>query len=137
MEWTFEREKIAEAAGLVLRAAAGRKVIAFYGDMGAGKTTLIGEMCRQLGSADVVSSPTFALINQYVTDQGLPVFHIDLYRLSGVEEALAAGVGDCLDSGHLCLVEWPERAGSLLPEDTLIVCLSPVSADVRKLQINS
>jgi tRNA threonylcarbamoyladenosine biosynthesis protein TsaE len=137
MEWTFEREKIAEAAGLVLRAAVGHKVIAFYGDMGAGKTTLIGEICRQIGSADVVSSPTFALINQYVTDRGGQIFHIDLYRLSGAEEALAAGVGDCLDSGHLCLVEWPERAESLLPEDTLTVRLTTVSADVRKLQINS
>lgn len=137
MEWTFEREKIAEAAEALLGAASGHKVIAFYGDMGAGKTTLIREVCRRLGTADAVSSPTFALINQYLTGEGSPVFHIDLYRLSGAEEALAAGVGDCLDSGNLCLVEWPERAESLLPEDTLKVRITPVSATVRKLQINS
>ena len=137
MEWTFERENIADAAGSVLRAASGHKVIAFYGDMGAGKTTLISEICRQLGSADVASSPTFSLINQYLTKEGHRIFHIDLYRLSGAEEALAAGVGDCLESGDLCFVEWPERAESLLPQDTLKVCITPVSADVRKLQINS
>ena len=137
MEWTFQRENIVKAAGSVLRAAYGHRVIAFYGDMGAGKTTLISEICRQLGSADVASSPTFSLINQYITNNGCRIFHIDLYRLSGAEEALAAGVGDCLESGDLCFVEWPERAESLLPLDTVKVYITPISADVRKLQINS
>lgn len=137
MNDSFSLEEISAAARDVIRAAAGRKVIAFYGEMGAGKTTLIREICRQLGTADVVSSPTFALINQYDTADGNRIFHIDLYRLSGADEALAAGVGDCLDSGHLCLVEWPERAESLLPKDALRVHLTTVSDRMRKLQINS
>ena len=99
-------------------------VFAFHGDMGAGKTTFIHALCDVKGVKDVVGSPTFSIINEYVyTDNGdeKKIFHIDLYRLKDEEEAIQAGVEDCLYSDHICLVEWPERAPGIFPEDTVHV----------------
>lgn len=85
------------------------------GPMGAGKTTLIQAICRQLGVADAVTSPTFSIVNEYLGKQGEPIYHFDFYRLKDEAEALDAGTADYLDSGDLCLLEWAERVAGLLP----------------------
>jgi tRNA threonylcarbamoyladenosine biosynthesis protein TsaE len=135
MEVVFTTDTIKEAAKKLLAHAAGRKVLAFEGDMGAGKTTLIHALCEVLGVKDVVSSPTFSVINQYLDASGQAVYHIDLYRLKDEEEAFNAGVEDCLYSGNLCLVEWPQRAAGMFPADTLHLLLEVVDDATRKLSV--
>ena len=116
--------EIDAAAEEFLRRTAGRNLIAFHASMGAGKTTFITALCRCLGvRADAVSSPTFAIVNEYRTASGEPVFHFDFYRIAKLEEALDIGLYDYLDSGALCLMEWPENIGPLLPEETLEVSI--------------
>ncbi len=89
--------------------------------MGAGKTTFIAEVCRQLGAADDSGSPTFSILNEYLAADGSPIYHFDFYRLESPQEALDLGAEDYLYSGHLCLLEWPDRIGTLLPEDAVDV----------------
>jgi len=96
-------------------------VIAFYGNMGAGKTTFIKAICEQLGVRDVVNSPTFAIVNEYNDRNGDSIYHFDFYRLNKLEEAIDIGCEDYFQSGSLCLIEWPELVESLLPENTLRV----------------
>ena len=115
------QEDLGEVAEAVIDALAGRTVVAFRGEMGAGKTTLIGAILDRLGSADTVTSPTFALVNQYDTAGGRPVFHFDFYRINDIREAYDFGYEEYFYSGDLCLVEWPEKIESLLPEDTMNV----------------
>lgn len=112
----------------------GRKVIAFYGDMGAGKTTLIHALCDEKGVTSTVGSPTFSIINEYRYPGGR-LYHIDLYRLKDEEEAVRAGVEDCLYSGDICLVEWPGRAEAILPDDTARVEILVVDKDTRNIKI--
>lgn len=113
---------IGDAAKAFLEQIGGNRVIAFYAPMGAGKTTFTAALCRQLGVRDdAVSSPTFAIVNEYRTAGSEPVFHFDFYRIEKLEEALDIGLYDYLDSGCLCLIEWPENIEALLPEDTLRV----------------
>ena len=101
-----------------------RTLVAFYAPMGAGKTTFITALCRRLGvRADAVSSPTFAIVNEYRTVSGKAVCHFDFYRITKLEEALDIGLYDYLDSGALCLMEWPENIEELLPEETLKVSI--------------
>ena len=110
------------AARTFLRETAQHTLIAFYAPMGAGKTTFTTAICKVLGvREDAVSSPTFAIVNEYRTAQGEPVFHFDFYRITKLEEALDIGLYDYLDSGCLCLMEWPENVEALLPEETLKV----------------
>ncbi len=108
-------------------------VWAFYGGLGAGKTTTIRALCRHLGVDDAVSSPTFALMNEYRLPDGLPLYHMDWYRVADAEEATAAGMEDALTSGHRCLVEWPGRAESLLPHAHLRISLEMLSETERTL----
>ena len=113
------------AAREFLRLAAGRSLIAFYAPMGAGKTTFTTALCRSLGvKAEEISSPTFAIVNEYKTASGESVFHFDFYRITKDAEALDIGLYDYLDSGCLCLMEWPENIEGLLPEETLKVSIS-------------
>lgn len=136
MEVNFTLEQIQDAAVKLLSAANGHKVIALHGDMGAGKTTLIHALCEVMGVKDVVTSPTFSIINQYKTVKGETVYHMDLYRIKDEQEAANAGVEDCLYSGNICLVEWPEKAPGVFPEDTLHITISSVDDYTRKLKIN-
>lgn len=100
------------------------RIIALYGEMGAGKTTFTTALCRVLGvREDAVSSPTFAIVNEYRTLEGKPLFHFDFYRIEKLEEALDIGFYDYIDSGCLCIMEWPENIDGLLPEDTLKVTI--------------
>lgn len=105
-----------EQAGKVLAGhLKSSSVVAFEGEMGAGKTTLIRFICNELGVQDEVSSPTFSLVNEYLTAKGETIYHFDLYRLNTPEEALGFGIEEYLDSGKLCLIEWPENLGEYLP----------------------
>ena len=108
-------------------------VVAFYGTMGAGKTTFITALCDVLGVRDVVCSPTFTIVNEYRDGKGQPVYHFDFYRINRLSEALDIGLYEYFDSGALCLVEWPEMIEELLPEDTLKVQVLVEDAETRTL----
>lgn len=114
------------AADVFLREIGDRNLIAFYAPMGAGKTTFTTAVCRRLGvSDDAMGSPTFAIVNEYRSGEGKPIYHFDFYRIERQEEALDIGLYDYLDSGALCLMEWPENIEDLLPEETLRVRIAP------------
>lgn len=135
MDSKFDLRDIDQAAEKFLHDIQTHSVIAFYGEMGAGKTTFINALCRQLQVSDAVSSPTFSIINQYKTKRGKIIYHMDLYRLKDEEEAMQAGVEDCLMSGDLCFIEWPEKAPGLLPPGTLHCAITLSGNTERKLQI--
>lgn len=125
-------DALESAAGEFLRMTQGRNIIAFHAPMGAGKTTFISAICRKLGiSADAVSSPTFAIVNEYAGLGGDPVYHFDFYRITKDAEALDIGLYDYLDSGALCLLEWPENIAALLPEETLRVSIEVLPGEKR------
>ena len=124
MELTFSLDNLPSAAKTFIDAIGGHRVFAFVGDMGAGKTTFISEVCRLLGADDDSGSPTFSVVNEYLDKSGKPIYHFDFYRLEYPEEALDIGVEDYFYSGHLCLIEWPDRIGSLLPEEAVTVNIS-------------
>lgn len=108
-------------------------VIAFYGSMGAGKTTLIKDLCHRMGVTDEVNSPTFAIVNEYVTDEEIPVYHFDFYRIKKLEEAYDIGYENYFYSGHLCLIEWPELIEPLLPDRYLRVEILPGESDGERV----
>lgn len=115
---------LGRAASQFLKEIDGAALIAFYAPMGAGKTTFITAVCRELGvREDAISSPTFAIVNEYRTAAGVPVYHFDFYRITKLEEALDIGLYEYLDSGDLCLMEWPENIEELLPPETLAVSI--------------
>ena len=115
-------EDLGQAAKNFLEEIGDARLVAFYAPMGAGKTTFTTAVCKQLGvQEDAVSSPTFAIVNEYRTGTGEPLYHFDFYRIERLEEALDIGLYDYLDSGSLCLMEWPENIEDLLPEETLKV----------------
>jgi tRNA threonylcarbamoyladenosine biosynthesis protein TsaE len=111
-------------AGQLLQAHPASKIFAFYGEMGAGKTTFIKALCKELHVVDTVNSPTFALINQYHDESDEPVFHFDFYRIKKIEEVMDIGYEDYFFSGSYCLIEWPEKIENLLPEETVKVLIS-------------
>ena len=117
------------------KAVGNDKVIAFHGQMGAGKTTLIHALCEVLQVNSTISSPTFSIINEYSYPGGT-IYHIDLYRLKDEDEAIRAGVEDCLYSGNICLVEWPERAPGIFPETTRHVEIQFVDMHTRRLRLD-
>lgn len=99
-------------------------VVAFYGPMGAGKTTLIKNLCHSLNVTDEVNSPTFAIVNEYLTDEGEPIYHFDFYRIKKLEEAYDIGYENYFFSGNLCMIEWPEMVEPLLPDSYVRVEIS-------------
>lgn len=125
-----ELDKVAEA---VLASLDGRTVVAFDAPMGAGKTTLISRIAQLLGAEDDVTSPTFAIVNQY--EGSRTIYHFDMYRIECWEEALDFGSEEYLSSGELCLVEWPEKIEPLLPEDTMVVKIEILSDTARRFVI--
>ena len=115
-------------------------VVTFSGNLGAGKTIIIKTLCQLWGVEDAVSSPTYALVNQYKSNdvnRGSTIYHIDLYRLKDEEEAYDAGIEENLYSGHLCLVEWPEMALGIIPDGALKVEITYISPDQRHIQVVS
>ena len=136
MEWSFSLENINNVAKDFWKAVNGKTVFAFHGQMGAGKTTFIHALCDVKGVKDVVGSPTFSIINEYEYDcEGTRkvLFHMDLYRIKDDEEALRAGVEDALHSGFICLVEWPEKAPSIFPDNTVHVQIELIDNQTRRL----
>ena len=118
-------QDLPRAAASFLKEIGEHRLIAFHAPMGAGKTTFITALCKALGvREDAVSSPTFAIVNEYRAGNGEPVYHFDFYRIERLEEALDIGLYDYLDSGALCLMEWPENIEDLLPEETLDVTIA-------------
>ena len=124
-----------KVADLVLESLNGRNVVAFFAPMGAGKTTLISTLMETLGSEDIVTSPTFALVNQYYTAKREPVYHFDFYRINTIGEAFDMGYEEYFYSGDLCFVEWPEKVEPLLPEDTMVVKIEIVDENTRRFTI--
>ena len=107
------------------------RLIAFYAPMGAGKTTFTTAVCKRLGVTDTVCSPTFTILNEYLTEDGEPVYHFDFYRIKELREAVDIGFDDYMYSGNLCIIEWPENVEALLPEETLKVSIS-VNPDLSR-----
>ena len=111
------------------------KVVLFYGQMGVGKTTLIKEICKSLHTEDIISSPTFSLVNEYRTQNDEPIYHFDFYRIESEEEALDIGVEDYFYSGDWCLIEWPNNIENLLPLDAVEIHLSHADDGKRSIQL--
>jgi tRNA threonylcarbamoyladenosine biosynthesis protein TsaE len=125
------------AASMLLEMAKGEPVVLFEGPMGAGKTTLIKEVCAQLGVRENVSSPTFALVNEYEAEGGKLIYHFDFYRIKEEREALDIGALEYFESGRPCLIEWPSMIPNLLPEHYVLVVLQPATdGEVRTMTIN-
>lgn len=116
-------EHINDAAREFVDAMGGNKVFAFYGKMGAGKTTFIKAVCEVLGVTDVINSPTFAIVNEYLDGNEKPIYHFDFYRIKKEEEVYDMGYEDYVYSGNLCFMEWPELIEDLLPEDAVKVTI--------------
>ncbi len=128
-------EQLPEAARQFLSLIKNPCVIAFYGSMGAGKTTFIKALCEQMGVKDVVTSPTFALINEYKRPNEQSIFHFDFYRINRPEEAYDFGYEDYFYGNNLCLVEWPEKIEQLIPHDALKVRITVNADDSRTIAV--
>ena len=135
MEINFDFNEIEITAKKFLKATSGYKVFAFRGDLGAGKTSFITALCKVLGVIETVTSPTYSIIQEYKTSDNKTIFHIDLYRIKSKEEAMDAGVEDCLLSNDICMVEWPEKAPDIFPENTIYSDIEILSDIKRKLII--
>ncbi len=104
-----------------LRLMKDRKIFAFFGPMGVGKTTFIKALCNELGVVEIVTSPTFALVNQYQTNNGDEIYHFDFYRIEKIEEVYDFGYEDYFFSGNYCFIEWPDKIAEILPENVVFV----------------
>ena len=123
-----------QAAKEVLTWIGNRNVVALYGAMGAGKTTLIKALCSELDVSDQVNSPTFTLINEYKTAQGYKVWHFDFYRINKIEEAFDLGYEEYFEGNGLCLIEWPELIEALLPQDVVRIYIRELQDGVREVR---
>lgn len=129
-----DTEDLDRAAEEFLSEIGENRIIAFYAPMGAGKTTFTTAVCRRLGVRDdAMSSPTFAIVNEYRTSSGEPLYHFDFYRITKIAEALDIGFYDYIDSGCLCIIEWPENIEEILPEETLKVSIAVNPDESRTL----
>ena len=128
-------EDIASAARKFVDEMGENCVFAFYGKMGAGKTTFIKSICEALGVKDVVTSPTFALVNEYADAEGQPVYHFDFYRIKNLREAYDMGCEEYFYSGYPCFIEWPELVEELLPDDTVKVNIEVLENESRIVTI--
>ncbi len=135
MEITYTLSQLPEIAAILISTSKHNPVWAFNASMGAGKTTLISELCRQLNVTDTTSSPTFSIINVYLTKEGESICHMDWYRLQDEEEAIRTGVEDALYDNKLTFVEWPDKAAGLLPSNTLFIDIDILDSDTRKITI--
>ena len=126
-------EELPGAAQQLLNFAGEEKIFVFEGSMGAGKTTFIKEVCLALGVSDLVSSPTFSIVNEYLTGDNLTVYHFDFYRIKDLQEAYDIGYEEYFYSGNICLIEWPEKIEPLLPEDYVKVHIETLSEQERRI----
>ncbi|EFN91246.1 hydrolase, P-loop family [Prevotella amnii CRIS 21A-A] len=128
-------EEINEAAKKFINTIGSNNVFAFYGRMGAGKTTFIKAVCEELGVKDVITSPTFAIVNEYTDGKGLPIYHFDFYRIKKLEEVYDMGYSDYFDSGNLCFLEWPELIEDLLPDNVVKVVIEEEDDGYRLIKL--
>lgn len=135
MELIYTIEQISETAKAFVKAMKSNQLFAFYGQMGAGKTTLIKAICQELGVTEEVNSPTFAIVNEYEGTKKI-IYHFDFYRINRPEEALDFGLYDYFDSGNICFMEWPECIDSLLPDDTIKIEISVIDNNTRKIKMD-
>ena len=135
MDIVYTLEELPAVAARVLESIPLPAVVALHGEMGAGKTTFTHAFCEAMGVLGHISSPTFALVNEYRTRGGSTIYHMDWYRLKSPEEALQAGMEEYLYSGNTCLVEWPERAPLILPESTVHLRLEVLDPFTRRLRV--
>ncbi len=129
-------DELPEVARAVIESIGRRTVIAFRGEMGAGKTTLIRAIVAEMGATDTVTSPTFAIVNQYKGSGNRRIHHFDFYRINDIREAYDFGYEEYFYSGDLCLVEWPEKIEQLLPDDVMTVCISVDGETGRTFEID-
>ena len=129
-------ENLQEAAKQFLELNKNKNIFAFYGDLGAGKTTFIKALCNELNVVDIVTSPTFSLINEYKSDDLHPVYHMDFYRIKNIDEAYDIGVEDYFYDNGFCLIEWPEKIEEILPLDIVYVKISVLDDNTRVLKIS-
>ncbi|WP_296637115.1 tRNA (adenosine(37)-N6)-threonylcarbamoyltransferase complex ATPase subunit type 1 TsaE [Polaribacter sp.] len=134
MDKNYTLEDITQLSKDIIKNAP-NNVLLFYGDMGVGKTTLIKQLCKELGSNDIISSPTFSLVNEY-TSKNNTVYHFDFYRINNEEEALDIGIEDYLYSNSWCFIEWPENIVNLLPLDAVEIHLTQLESGARNIKIN-
>ncbi len=135
MNYTFSIDNINDAAKTFINNMGTGKVFAFYGKMGAGKTTFIKAVCEELGVTDVITSPTFAIVNEYRSDTtGELIYHFDFYRIKKLEEVYDMGYEDYFYSGALCFLEWPELIEELLPSDAVKVTISETDNGDRMIE---
>jgi tRNA threonylcarbamoyladenosine biosynthesis protein TsaE len=130
-----DKKQLKVAARRILERISGQKIIAFYGQMGAGKTTIIKALCKALGVEDIVSSPTFTLVNEYKTTGGTTIYHIDFYRIRKIEEVFDFGIGEYFASGSYCFMEWPELIEEILPPETVRIRITVGDKEQRRLEI--
>ncbi len=125
---------LCSVADAILESLDGRSVVLLHGEMGSGKTTLLREIAANLGSNDTVTSPTFAIVNEYmVGDES--IYHFDMYRIERIEEAIDLGFSEYLDSGRLCFIEWGEMVEQLLPDNAMLVRIEVLAETTRKFTI--
>lgn len=137
MEWSIRSlEELNEVADRFLAYVGNRKIFALYGPMGVGKTTFVKAVCRCLGVEDDVSSPTFAIVNEYVTSEGESLYHFDFYRVNSIEEAMDFGYEEYFYGGCRCFIEWPEKIDELLPEDIVNCTFSENPDGSRILKVD-
>ena len=131
----IDKSHIHQTAGKFLKLAGQGRIFAFYGQMGAGKTTIIKAICTALGATDAVTSPTFTLVNEYKTTSGRSIYHIDFYRIKKAEEVFDFGIEEYFDSDSYCFLEWPELIENFLPPETVKVRITVGSNEERMLEI--
>ena len=130
------KKNLRAAVRKLLDISEGRKVFAFYGSLGAGKTTIIRVLCNMIGAKDITSSPTFTLVNEYRTDKGGVLYHIDFYRIKNTEEVFDFGLEEYLYGESYCFLEWPELIEDLLPENTLRIRIIVGNNEERILEVS-
>jgi tRNA threonylcarbamoyladenosine biosynthesis protein TsaE len=130
------KKNLPAAARKILEHTSGQKLLAFYGSMGAGKTTIIKAICKVLGAGDIVTSPTFTMVNEYLTIKNETIYHIDFYRIKKVEEVFDFGLEEYFSSGSYCFMEWPELIGDILPPETFKIRITIGEKDQRIIDID-
>jgi tRNA threonylcarbamoyladenosine biosynthesis protein TsaE len=130
-----DKKNLPAAARKILEHTSGQKLLAFYGSMGAGKTTIVKAICKVLGAGDIVTSPTFTMVNEYLTNKNEIIYHIDFYRIKKVEEVFDFGIEEYFSSGSYCFMEWPELIGGILPPETVKIRITIGEKDQRIIDI--
>jgi tRNA threonylcarbamoyladenosine biosynthesis protein TsaE len=130
-----DKKHLPAAAKEILEYTSGHKLLAFYGSMGAGKTTIIKAICRVLGAGDIVTSPTFIMVNEYKTNKDEIIYHIDFYRIKKAEEVFDFGIEEYFSSGSYCFMEWPELIGGILPSETAKIKITVGEKERRIIDI--